>query len=156
MENTKALEVARKIASLCSTGLDLKETLLPDIIDIAEPLIQAAIDKAIADLRAQLAEAQSECEEQARLNGMGSEREALLNGRITRLERQLAERDVQLAAVQLLVDAAHGLSHGVDWNKGNHAMLRGYRQKLLNALPAAICAIDAYKATRQPTQDNGE
>lgn len=33
-----------------------------------------------------------------------------------------------------VVEAAKGLSYGADWNKGTHAILHGYRQKLLDNL----------------------
>lgn len=46
-------------------------------------------------------------------------------------------------ALEPLFNAAHGLSYGVDWNNGTHAKLHGHRQKLLNALPLALQALEA-------------
>lgn len=46
-------------------------------------------------------------------------------------------RDRVVEEIGPLIEAAHGLSFGIDWNNGNHAVLHGYRQKLLDALPAA-------------------
>lgn len=48
-------------------------------------------------------------------------------------------------ALKPLVDAADGLSKGYDWNSGTHAALHGYRQKLLDALPAARDALAKYR-----------
>lgn len=45
-------------------------------------------------------------------------------------------RTQERAKFEPLVEAATGLSHGVDWNNGTHAKLHGYRQKLLDALAA--------------------
>lgn len=42
-----------------------------------------------------------------------------------------------------LLVAAEGLSHGTDWNKGSHAVMHGYRQILLDAIPAARTALGA-------------
>ncbi len=50
-----------------------------------------------------------------------------------------AERDMLREAFKPLFDAASGLSLGVDWNKGTHA--KAYRQKLIDALPAARAAL---------------
>ena len=50
-----------------------------------------------------------------------------------------------LEALEGITRAAEGLSHGVDWNNGTHAKTHGYRQKLLDALPAARAAIAAAK-----------
>jgi hypothetical protein len=53
-----------------------------------------------------------------------------------------------LEALEGMTRAADGLSHGVDWNNGTHAKTHGYRQKLLDALPAARAAIAAAKGSR--------
>ncbi len=39
-----------------------------------------------------------------------------------------------LEAALKVVEAAKGLSHGEDWNYGTHALVHGYRAKLLQAL----------------------
>jgi hypothetical protein len=44
-------------------------------------------------------------------------------------------------ALHPLYHAASGLSFGEDWNNGTHAKLHGYRQKLIDALPAARDAL---------------
>jgi hypothetical protein len=45
-------------------------------------------------------------------------------------------------ALMPLVDAAHGLSFGTDWNNGTQAKLHGHRQKLIDAVPRARAAIE--------------
>lgn len=42
-----------------------------------------------------------------------------------------------------LLNAAQGLSHGSDWNKGAHAIRHGYRQRLIDAIPAAARALSS-------------
>lgn len=44
-------------------------------------------------------------------------------------------------ALHPLYHAASGISFGEDWNNGTHAKLHGYRQKLIDALPAARAAL---------------
>jgi hypothetical protein len=44
--------------------------------------------------------------------------------------------DREWNALQRVARAAEGLSHGVDWNNGTHAITHGYRKKLLDALSA--------------------
>jgi hypothetical protein len=46
-------------------------------------------------------------------------------------------------ATEPLVAAAEALSHGTDWNNGTHAKLHGYRQKLIDAIPAARAALSS-------------
>lgn len=62
----------------------------------------------------------------------------------------LDEAADRIEALEAVLDAAHGLSFGEDWNTGNHATVHGYRKKLLVALahakgndasPAAIRAL---------------
>lgn len=50
-------------------------------------------------------------------------------------------REALVGALEPLLKAADGLSHGTDWNKGTHALKHGYRAKLLAAIPAARAAI---------------
>jgi hypothetical protein len=38
------------------------------------------------------------------------------------------------AQMQLVVEAAEGLCHGEDWNRGTHAITHGYRAKLNKAV----------------------
>lgn len=47
----------------------------------------------------------------------------------------------RIEAARPLIEAARGLSFGTDWNGGTQAKLHGYRQKLLDALPAALAAL---------------
>ena len=51
-------------------------------------------------------------------------------------------------ALKPLVEAADDLSFGADWNNGIHAKTHGYRQKLLDALPAARAALKAISRDR--------
>ena len=53
-------------------------------------------------------------------------------------------------SLQRLVDAAYGLSFGEDWNNGNAAKRRGYRKKLLSAIPAARKAIRDNSPAEEP------
>jgi hypothetical protein len=55
-----------------------------------------------------------------------------------------------------LVDAARGLSHGVDWNNGTNAKLHGYRRKLLDALPGAEAALAALAPPPAHIRDTDE
>lgn len=64
-----------------------------------------------------------------RLHEIGAAISAAPDPRVQRLEEALRE----------MVDAANGLSFGVDWNNGTHA--KHHRQKLLDALPAARAAL---------------
>lgn len=61
-------------------------------------------------------------------------------------------------ALQPLLKAAEGLSHGVDWNNGTHAKLHGYRRKLLAAIPKAREALsqseDCDELDRRAEQHN--
>jgi hypothetical protein len=76
------------------------------------------------------------------------ERDALM-AEIARLAASLATaRADALEEVRPLIEAAHGLSFGVDWNHGTHAEFHGYRRKLLEALPRARAAL-----TDSPTAD---
>lgn len=63
---------------------------------------------ALADLQAQLAESESERHEQARLLGMSGEREA-------GLQAQLAARDVELAKLRRVAEAANKVRHWHDY-----------------------------------------
>jgi len=54
----------------------------------------------------------------------------------------IAELREALEAVKPLVDAAHGLSFGTDWNNGTAAKTHGYRRKLLKALPKARATLE--------------
>lgn len=42
----------------------------------------------------------------------------------------------RLEVSERVCEASDGLSHGVDWNQGTHAIIHGYRKKLLKALEA--------------------
>lgn len=53
-------------------------------------------------------------------------------------------------ALQRVVEAAHGLSFGKDWNNGNAAKRHGYRAKLLRALPKARRTINNHAAPESP------
>jgi hypothetical protein len=63
---------------------------------------------------------------------------------IEELKRQAEEcgcwqghgRGSRCAKLEAVARAAEGLSHGVDWNKGTHAIIHGYRKQLLEALAA--------------------
>jgi hypothetical protein len=43
-----------------------------------------------------------------------------------------------------LVEAAYGLAQGCDWNKGNHAIMHGFRAKLILAIDAIRPLADRY------------
>lgn len=58
-----------------------------------------------------------------------------------RIEDVERERDEARAALRPLAEAARTLSYGTDWNNGTHAKVHGARQKLLDALPAALEAL---------------
>lgn len=62
------------------------------------------------------------------------EREGNLRREIESLRK---ERDEALEALAPLLSAAQGLRNGTDWNKGTFAITHGYRQALLDAIPAA-------------------
>ena len=53
-------------------------------------------------------------------------------------------------ALERLVKAAEGLSHGTDWNNGTHVKLHGYRRKLVDAIPEAAEALAALRSTFAP------
>jgi hypothetical protein len=50
----------------------------------------------------------------------------------------IAAQDAEIDRLKQVVDAAHGLSFGEDWNKGAQAVAHGYRTKLLIALGRAL------------------
>lgn len=56
---------------------------------------------------------------------------------VDRLAKAERERDKARAALAPLLSAAQGLRNGTDWNKGTFAITHGYRQALLDAIPAA-------------------
>lgn len=64
---------------------------------------------------------------------------------VAELRQQIQQiHDALRQCVEALVDitdAADGLSRGVDWNKGNHAILHGYRKKLLASITPAQQAL---------------
>jgi hypothetical protein len=62
--------------------------------------------------------------------------------KLAELSRLRAEKVKLVEALKPLVDAAHGLSFGTDWNNGTHAKLHGHRQKLIDAVPRARAAIE--------------
>jgi hypothetical protein len=61
--------------------------------------------------------------------------------------RLRAEIERLREALRPLLSAAEGLSHGTDWNHGTHAKDHGYRQKLLDAIPAARAALSGEEDT---------
>jgi Lar family restriction alleviation protein len=64
---------------------------------------------------------------------------------IQSLKDENARAMAVIDTVMPLIDAAHGLSFGTDWNNGTHALTHGYRKKLLEALPAALATAKAFK-----------
>jgi hypothetical protein len=47
---------------------------------------------------------------------------------------EVAELEAENKRLMAVFEAAHGLCCGVDWNKGTHAILHGYRKKLIDAV----------------------
>jgi hypothetical protein len=70
------------------------------------------------------------CKDNERLAVLSRRKAA--TGEALRVRAEAAE--AELARLQPLIDAAHGLSFGEDWNKGNAAIRHGYRRKLLVAI----------------------
>lgn len=68
-------------------------------------------------------------------------RQATLDAQATTISQLQAEIARLRKALEPLTVAAYGLSGGTDWNNGTHAKLHGYRQKLLDAIPAARAAL---------------
>jgi hypothetical protein len=47
-----------------------------------------------------------------------------------------AAHDVEIVLLRAVYEAARGLCHGTDWNRGTHALHHGYRRRLIEAVNA--------------------
>ena len=66
-------------------------------------------------------------------------------GELLRITEQLAERDAEIEQLTKVYEAARGLCHGYDWNKGSAALHNGYRAKLIVAVNAIKPLPDEHK-----------
>ena len=88
----------------------------------------------------------AEARENLRAANKGAERNMkALNLAITDCDMIKQQRDRLAEALGDLHSAAKGLAHGTDWNHGTHAIMHGYRARLLAAIPAAAEALAAVK-----------
>lgn len=80
-----------------------------------------------------------------RLQKISKEKSELIEN--LKAELQNTRTQSQCELYDELYKAALGLTHGVDWNNGNHAIKHGYREKLINA-------VNAIKSLPQRSKDN--
>jgi uncharacterized small protein (DUF1192 family) len=67
---------------------------------------------------------------------------------ITRLEAEIERLNADITRFRDVYNAARGLCHGYDWNKGNHAVLHKYRPRLVLAVHAIEPLPDEYVVNR--------